>query len=203
MSRRDPPVSRKQLSEALGISVQALGMVLRGETKSLTASNNDAAARHLGVTSTWLATGDGVAEISVSSNVTGATIGSQSVALLFFTDVAKWLDKEKKLSLFIREHLMTDLSVSAEAFALELADESMLPDFRPGDRVIVDPSVKPLPGDFVVAVNDTGTHFLKYRPRTATAFELSPLNSDYPSLHSDHSTIQIVGTMVEHRRYRR
>jgi hypothetical protein len=34
-------------------------------------------------------------------------------------------------------------------------------------------------------------------------FELIPLNDDYPTLRSDVDHIRIVGTMVEHRKYRR
>jgi len=33
--------------------------------------------------------------------------------------------------------------------------------------------------------------------------ELVPLNQDFPSLRSDTLPITIIGTMVEHRRYRR
>ncbi|KAG1243050.1 hypothetical protein G6F65_022664 [Rhizopus arrhizus] len=81
--------------------------------------------------------------------------------------------------------------------------------FNEGDIVVIDPEVEPLPGDFVVAKN--GEHeatFKKYRPRGVTergavVFELVPLNPDYPSLRSDISAIQIIGTMVEHRRYRK
>ena len=34
-------------------------------------------------------------------------------------------------------------------------------------------------------------------------FELVPLNDDFPSLRSDVNDIHIVGTMIEHRKYRR
>ena len=44
------------------------------------------------------------------------------------------------------------------AFALEIIGESMLDEFHPGDIVIIDPSVKPLPGDYVVArMEDDGS----------------------------------------------
>ena len=85
----------------------------------------------------------------------------------------------------------------------------MLPDFAEGDRIIIDPRIKPNPGDFVVARNgDDEATFKKYRPKGLNEhgqdiFELVALNPDYPSMRSDLSHIEIIGTMVEHRRYRR
>lgn len=106
--------------------------------------------------------------------------------------------------------IYTDVSVSRGAFGLEIEGESMLPEFRPGDRVIIDPELSPNPGDFVVAKNgaDEAT-FKKYRPRGVDAagnmvFELTPLNPDYPTLRSDIQPLFIIGVMVEHRKkYRR
>mgnify|MGYP004716968083 FL=1 len=49
--------------------------------------------------------------------------------------------------------------------------------------------------------------FKKYRPRGIIngqeVYELVPLNEDYPTLRSDSSKIRIIGTMMEHRKYRR
>lgn len=83
----------------------------------------------------------------------------------------------------------------------------MEPDFKEGDIVIIDPSVKPRPGSFVVAKNGREeVTFKKYRPRSFDVlgneiFELVPLNDDYPIMKSNEQTIEIVGTMVEHRRF--
>jgi len=80
-----------------------------------------------------------------------------------------------------------------------------------GDVVIIDPGVRPLPGDFVVAkveADDSAT-FKKYRPRGADEsgvpiFELVPLNEDYEVIRiSAANPGTIIGTMMEHRRRRR
>ncbi|NLC23848.1 MAG: LexA family transcriptional regulator [Oxalobacter sp.] len=94
------------------------------------------------------------------------------------------------------------------AFALEIGDSSMLPDFHENDHVIIDPSQEPKPGDFILAKVNHETLFRKYRPRGSSAsgdmvFQLMPLNEDYPSLRSDITSITIIGTMLEHRRYRK
>ena len=103
-----------------------------------------------------------------------------------------------------------DENLSRWAFSLEIEGESMTPDFRPGDRVIIDPDLAPNPGDFVVAKNGgEQATFKKYRPRGMDAsgnmvFELVPLNDDYATLRSDIDHLIVIGVMVEHRkRYRR
>jgi SOS-response transcriptional repressor LexA len=97
------------------------------------------------------------------------------------------------------------------AFALEIEGESMLEEFRPGDIVIIDPNVRPLPGDFVVAkleIDESAT-FKKYRPRGTDEdgqqiYELVPLNEDYEIIRVSASNPgKVIGTMMEHRRRRR
>ncbi|RVD64721.1 helix-turn-helix domain-containing protein [Mesorhizobium sp. M7A.F.Ca.ET.027.03.2.1] len=97
------------------------------------------------------------------------------------------------------------------AFSLEIDGDSMLPEFQSGDVIIVDTGLRPLPGDCVVAALDSEEEatFKKYRPRGADeqghpVIELYPLNPDYPTLTiSAKNPGRIVGTMNEHRRFRR
>jgi len=97
------------------------------------------------------------------------------------------------------------------AFALEVHGESMLPEFRSGDIIIIDTSIEPLPGDYVVASLDGEQEatFKKFRPRGHDddgnpVIELVPLNPDYPTLIISAKTPgRIIGTMYEHRSFRR
>ena len=104
----------------------------------------------------------------------------------------------------------TDQDLSKWAFALDVEGISMMPEFRPGDRIIIEPEIAPNPGDFVIARNGTDqATFKKYRPRGIDAtgnmvFELVPLNDDYPTLRSDTEHLTVIGVMTEHRKkYRR
>jgi transcriptional regulator with XRE-family HTH domain len=54
MSKMEPPVDRKALADAMGITVQALGNVLRGEVKKINYRQAAGAARFLGVDLAWL-----------------------------------------------------------------------------------------------------------------------------------------------------
>lgn len=144
------------------------------------------------------------------SNVTPAPIGVRRVPLISAIQAGMWSEIVDNFQPGdADEWLLTDLELSASSFALDIKGLSMLPEFNPGDRVIIDPAVVPLPGDFVAAKNgDHEATFKKYRPRGSDAngnliFELVPLNDDYPTLRSDVDQIKIVGTMVEHRKYRR
>jgi SOS-response transcriptional repressor LexA len=109
------------------------------------------------------------------------------------------------------ELLVTERTAGGGSFALVVRGTSMEPEFRDGDKIIVDPDVTPQPGDYVVAKlerEDEAT-FKKFRPHGSDAagrpvIDLVPLNEDWPVLHIDAANPgRIVGTMVEHRRYRR
>lgn len=106
-------------------------------------------------------------------------------------------------------YITTDLELGDRAFAIELKGHSMEPEFVEGDVVLIDPDEHPHPGDFVVAKNgEEAATFKKYRPRGVgedgqEVFELVPLNDDFPTMRSDRQHIQIIGTMMEHRRRRK
>lgn len=51
--------SRRALADAVGISVAAVSLVLSGQTSQMTAENTARAARYLGISMHWLATGEG------------------------------------------------------------------------------------------------------------------------------------------------
>lgn len=144
------------------------------------------------------------------ANVAPAPLGTRRIPLINYVQAGHMTEAVDSYVVGdAAEWLLTDLDLSANAFALKIKGDSMTPEFRAGDTVIIDPTVQPLPGDFVVAKN--GEHeatFKKYRPRGMNergdvVFELVPLNEDYPSLRSDVEPIRIIGTMVEHRRYRK
>ena len=144
------------------------------------------------------------------SNVAPAPMGARRVPVISAIQAGLWGEVVDSFQPGdADEWLLTDIDLSDGAFALDIRGNSMLPDFNPGDRVIIDPEIAPQPGDFVAAKNgEQEATFKKYRPRGMDAhgniiFELVPLNDDYPTLRSDVQHIRIVGTMVEHRKYRR
>lgn len=147
----------------------------------------------------------------LQSNVSTAPVGTRRVPLVSYVQAGRFTEcvQAYKTGDDANHFLLTDLALSDLAFALRIRGDSMLPEFREGDAVIIDPQVTPQPGDFVVARNgDHEATFKKYRPRGTNSaglavFELVPLNDDFATMRSDVDQLVIMGTMVEHRRYRK
>ena len=106
--------------------------------------------------------------------------------------------------------LFTHLSLSPRSFAMKIENAAMMPDFEEGDWIVIDPSVKPDPGDFVVARNGEKGKVVvrKYRPKGLDSshrmlFELLPLNEDYPVIRSHIDSVELIGTVMEHRKFRK
>lgn len=200
-------VGQSALARALNTSPQT---VHNWELRGISKQGLLLAQKIIGCSAQWIETGLGPMSIGAVSNVSAAPVGAIRIPLISYVQAGCWtgiVDNYQPGD--ADEWLLTDLDLSGSAFALQIKGDSMLPEFKEGDRVIIDPSVEPMPGDFVVAKNgDNEATFKKYRPRGinehgAQVFELVPLNEDYPSMRSDSTAISIIGTMVEHRKYRK
>lgn len=152
----------------------------------------------------WLLKGEG--QVSKARPATQGT----KVPIISKVQAGQWTEIYDKIDTSGYEYLITDLDISEEGFALEITGDSMEPDFIEGDYIIVDPKEKPATGEFVVAINgDYEATFKKYRETGEideygrVHFELIPLNPDYPKMSSERQQITIIGTMIEHRIYRR
>lgn len=146
-----------------------------------------------------------------ASNVSAAEVGDRRIPII--SEIAAGNFREIVDAFALGDgasHLTTDLNVSPYTFALQIEGRSMIPEFVEGDKVIIDPDVRPTSGDFVAARNAKGgATFKKYRLRGSDdhgreVFELIPLNVDeFDSVRSDMEPLEVIGTMVEHRRFRR
>ena len=192
------------LAAATGVPQSTIHRIQTGESRDPRTSTLKPLADFFGVTVTDLREADLPRRMSpagATPNVLVKPDGSRRVPLLRYDDAQNVMSETTLDSLASAESLLTDQSLSPRAFAVELVNESMSPDFRPGDRVICDPAITPAPGDFVLARMNGAVHFGKYRPRQDGSFELHALNPDYPTLTL--SADAVIATMAEHRRYRR
>ena len=202
--------SQSQIAAEIGKSTSAVSQWMTGSVKGLRADTANALEKATGCRAEWLVTGNGPRYIDDQGNVTPAPVGAHQVPVISYVQAGVWTGVTDPFQPNdAHDWLMTDLDLSEHAFALEIKGESMLPEYRPGDRVIIDPRIAPQPGDCVVAKNgEEEATFKKYRPRGIDqagnmVFELVPLNDDYPTIRSDVTPVHIIGTMVEHRKYRR
>jgi phage repressor protein C with HTH and peptisase S24 domain len=100
--------------------------------------------------------------------------------------------------------LETFAPTSLRAKFVAMNDDSMAPDFMPGDHILFDPLEVPRAGDTVLVRLASHEHFVRlFRPRTAYVFEAVAVNPNYQPLSSLEDGALVVAVMVEHRRYRR
>lgn len=193
-------LTQAEAAEKAGIRQQSWASIEEGKT--LKPRNIVGIAESLKSDPSWLMNGGNFQPVS--------EVNTRRIPLISYVQAGEMATKSPIEALDGScEYVMTDMDWSEYTFALKIIGDSMEPDFKAGDVIIVDPEIEPAPGEFVVAKN--GEHeatFKKYRPTTVTEdgrqhFELLPLNDDYPIMKSAEHNIQIIGTMVEHRIYRR
>ncbi|MDO2435956.1 LexA family protein [Aeromonas veronii] len=206
--RKKHGLTQQKLGELIGVKKSSISQ-WENDEHSPSGDNLAQLSKVLGVSAHWLATGKGSPELS---NVEPAVIPQGNrVPILSYVQAGNWREMCEQATAFDGnvEYVSAGGEIGPYGFGLWLRGDSMLPQFKEGDLIIVDPDESPQPGDYVVAKNgsDEAT-FKKYRPRGIDesgqeVFELVPLNDDYPTMHSDRQHIQIIGVMVEHRSYRK
>lgn len=95
-------------------------------------------------------------------------------------------------------------NIGKNAFALQIKDESMMPEFRINDVIVVDPDTSPKPGDFIVALIKEEQEVIvrKFKQLSASKevreFELIALNDDWADIRvgSNEMQAQIIGCGV-------
>lgn len=203
-ARKNAGLTQAQLAKKVGIGQSTVAELERTANGSSHVAGIAAACN---VSPMWLATGDGPMKGGMDSNVKPVVEGMRAYPVI--SKIQAGLVKEISYPYEPGDGFAVEFGeddASTWAFFLEIEGDSMLPEFRAGDRVLIDPDVSPRPGDFVAARNTKQeATFKKYRVRGIDEtgqeiFELVPLNDDYPVLRSDEHHLVVVGTMLEHRR---
>lgn len=93
--------------------------------------------------------------------------------------------------------------IGKNAFALSVKDESMVPEFKFDDVVIIDPDTQPNPGDFVIVrlENESEVIIRKFKQLSASRekpeFELIAINNDWPDVKISKEFNKIfIGTVI-------
>ena len=92
--------------------------------------------------------------------------------------------------------------LSDEAFALKMTDESMTPEIRVNDMLVIDPSISPKPGDYVAVkvANKAEIIVCQYKKLSYSSpeFDLLTLNDNWPNIKvADDFEIEIVGRVMQ------
>jgi SOS-response transcriptional repressor LexA len=217
LAREAAELTQPALAKKSGVSQQLISKIENDQQEGTTFVAQLADA--LGVRPQWLATGEepmrdsDVREERITDFVSAHRDKVRQIPVISYVEAGSWkeiMDSYAKGAGF--DSLSVDAalaqSLGRHAFALEVHGESMMPEFRPGDRVIVDQDAAVRPGDVVVAKLDReeSATLKKYRSRGVDedgneVFELVPLNDDYPTLAVNRSNPgKIIGRVVEHRK---
>ena len=203
-ARKAAKMTQATLAKKVGIGQSTVAELEKTASGS---SHVPAIAAVLGCSALWLATGEGFMKDGFDNNVQPTPLGMRPYPVI--SSVQAGMLKEICAPYSPGDGFDVeygDDDTSKWSFFLEIEGDSMLPDFRPGDRVLIDPDVSPNPGDYVAARNTKQeATFKKYRvrgidPSGSEIFELVPLNDNYPVLRSDEQHLVVIGTMIEHRR---
>lgn len=199
--RKELKMTLEQLALEIGSDTGNLSRIERGQ-QSITTDKIEVIAKALNCLPLDLINPSHSSQPSVP-------FGYNKVPLLSNNQSLDWSKLQTHVEhLDIKEWLVTDLSIAPNSFSFLIWDLSMAPDFKIGDKIIIDPSLKAEAGDFVIARDERyGLIFRKYRARGISdddqeIFELFPLNEDFENFHSLNSGVSVIGVMVEHRKYR-
>ncbi|HHO0758314.1 TPA: LexA family protein [Aeromonas hydrophila] len=188
-----------KIAQHLGVTPKAVSKYFNAE--AIPARDTMIAlANMLGVSVSWLQYGESELELMTRTP-------QRLIPVLDYVQAGAWTEACGATDIDgSTEYIYADPRMGKNAFALRVKGDSMLPEIRPGDVVLIDPDASPRPGEFVVAKNGNGEATIKqYRPRGVNDkgqewFELAPLNDVFPTMRSDLQTIQLIGVVVEHRR---
>lgn len=197
LRRKSLQLTQKQLAQQVKVSHVAISQWEKEETLPR-GENLLRLAEALGCAPAYLIDGDG----PVFSENSWA--GLHQIPLLAQRDVAQWLNDASS----VRQELLmhNDMALSQQSFAIRVEEQAMTPAILRGDVVIIDPSLAPQPGDCVLAMQQQNALLRTWRQRGSeegvAQFELAPVNINFPELHSSRDSLQLIGTLVELRRYR-
>lgn len=203
-ARKEAALSQQAVADRFTISRAAVAQWESGDTHP-GMTKLEGLAQVLDVRLEWLATGKGAKR---AGDTASFSENQRTAPLLSWEASAAWPNRANPPG-GAHPPLITQAETGGRVFALAIEDESMSPEFTPGDHVIVDPDVIPQAGDFVVArsADDDAPALRLYRAlerHDGETAELVPLNAAWPTRQIDRRQPgRLVGTMVEHRRYRR
>ncbi|WP_193771186.1 LexA family protein [Candidatus Magnetaquicoccus inordinatus] len=209
-ARKQAKLTQKELADRVGISQTAVHKLECGRSKS--SRNTVSIALTCGVDPIWLDSGRG--EMSLvganpgmnQNDINKATEEGEIYRVPIFArlPLISWEDASRlcaePIESFHPQSVEAWIPIaprsSDRTFALRVHDDSMEPEFREGDTIIVDPSQPGKHNQFLVARVE-GDHMATFKQLIVIGNRtyLKPLNSRYPLLDIQ-STIRVCGVVV-------
>jgi SOS-response transcriptional repressor LexA len=123
---------------------------------------------------------------------------TRCVPLISFVQAGDWAEAVEEFSPEeAEEFLPVTSTVGPRTFGLRVVGNSMEPEFREGEIVIVDPDREAETGAYVVAKINHDEATFKQLIKDGGSVFLRPLNSAYPIMDVTGRDLRIVGRVVE------
>lgn len=182
------------MAKYCGVSVAAVGQWINGKTHSLDSLTNAKAAQYLGINPHWLAgdTKHGMLDASsdhkLDNNIDLAqkiNIEGRPVPVISWVAAGSFEPIETVLKdAEIEEHLPPIKECGKNGYGLVVVGNSMKPDFKPGDRIYVNPDIQTfdLQTDDLVIIACSGESEATFKKLIIEGGDkyLQPLNPDWP-----------------------
>ena len=206
-ARKTLRLTQTQVAEKVGLTQATYSQLERGIVKST--SKIVELANVLKVNPNWLATGEGEMSLTDGSNI---SLGYDNAHL-----VPKRQKKAPVLN-WVQAGSFTDIGSNSyddylpyfgdygddRVYWLCISGDSMLPDFKEGEHILINADRQPVAGNFVVALQsgEEKATFKKYRPKGfddkgVEYWHLVPSNSEYPIIDSRYQPFEVLGVAVE------
>lgn len=187
-ARKFAGITQKQLADRVGISQTAVHKLESGGTRASRSTISIALA--CGVDPIWLDTSRGEMSLGGPPGVQGAK-GAEGLRtpVIARIPVITWEEAKAYTPETAESHQPENVKawipvaprISSAAYALQVPDDSMEPEFKEGEIIIVDPTVKAEHNCFVVARDGQDSRVsLKQLIAHGAKQYMKPLNSRYP-----------------------
>lgn len=213
LAQRDG-ATKAGLARACGVSKPAVSAWFSGAAQAMTGDNLLAAAKYLGIRPDWLASGRGpmlpFGALGISTDDRGATysdtlpdegsspgnaVPARKLPLFRWEQVGE-LEKMQGNQAAIA-FAETPFESSEGSYLLELSSEAMMPDFRPGEVIQVDPELAARHGDDVIVILPGGRAIFRRLIDGEEGRMLQALNPQWPErLTMMPAGSKVVGVIV-------
>lgn len=181
--RKNKKITQQQVADAIGVSKTS---VIYWEKDENLPKHDSlmALARVLGVTSDYLLNGKGGSSFDNNISIP-LPLAGRLVPVISWVQAGSWTSVESvPAGTQFDEWLPPNPKCGKNGYGLEVVGESMLPDFRPDDKIYVNPDFQPdelKTGDLVImsCEGDAEATFKKLIVESGNMY-LQPLNPDWP-----------------------
>lgn len=188
-------ITQQTLANGVGLSRPALTLILLGKT-NLTFDRLHSIAKVLQENPIYLT--DGILENIQDPDKISSPIYI-NIPLINLQDAHKW----KEAVEFSQEKIITSAPdvFGRNCFGITVENDVMMPEFRKGDRLVVDPDIKPDSNDFVIVrLLESQENIIRQYVLDGSKVHLIPLNPLYDKITVMPDKIIACGVIVHNAR---